>query len=80
MDINQAFGQNFKKIRKHKTISHENLATASGVSRTSISLIEKGERLPNLYSFLMLAKGLEVDPAELIEPLRKTCPKFFHKK
>ena len=78
MEINQAFGQNFKKIRKQKKISHENLATASGVSRTSISLIEKGERLPNFYSFLLLAKGLEVEPEKLNNPLRKDCPDFFH--
>lgn len=56
-----------KALRKQKNISQEKLERRSGVSQSSISAIERGERTPTIDTLVMIAKGLCVPVSELIE-------------
>lgn len=53
-------------IRKSQRISHQTLADAAGISRSSISHIENGKTKPSLQSCLKIANALGVNLGDLI--------------
>ena len=55
--------QNF---REEKGLTQLELAKRSGVSQSSISLIEKGERAPTVFVAKRIADALEMTVDELI--------------
>jgi len=61
-----AFGKNLQTIRKAKKISLRKLEILSEVDYSEIHRVEKGKRNPSLTIILALAKGLQIDPYELI--------------
>jgi len=65
-DIRQRIGERIRKIRKEKEISQEKLAFCSGLNRTYISLVERGESNPSILSLERIAKGLGVNIKELL--------------
>jgi transcriptional regulator with XRE-family HTH domain len=67
MDIKQKFGENVKKIRIEKGMSQEKLALESGLDRTYIPGIEKGERNVSINVIEKISKGLKVELKKLFE-------------
>ncbi len=61
------FGSNVRKLRKSKHLSQEKLGEISGLDRTYIGGIERGERNLTLINIVRLAKALEVQPLQLFE-------------
>lgn len=61
-----AFGRMLSEIRRRKRISQEMLADELGLSRTSITNIEKGRQPIQLYSLYKIARLLGVDVRELL--------------
>ena len=48
------------KARKEQGLSYDKLAEATGLHRTSISLIERGKTHPTLLVYLKLCKALGI--------------------
>ena len=65
-DIKVLFGQNLRKLRLARNISQEELAFRSGLHRTYVSSVERGERNISLENIEKLAKALEVGMKDLI--------------
>ena len=65
MELNRAVAENIKRIRKSKKLSMERLAAESGVSRSMLGQIERGEANPSVAILGKLAKALKV-PAEVL--------------
>lgn len=65
MELNRAVGENIKRIRKTKKLSMERTAELSGVSRSMLGQIERGEANPSVAILGRLAKALKV-PAEVL--------------
>ncbi len=65
MDLNRAVAENIKRIRKSKKLSIERTAELSGVSRSMLGQIERGEANPSVAILAKLAAALKV-PAELL--------------
>jgi transcriptional regulator with XRE-family HTH domain len=63
----QKFGQQIQRLRKAQGLSQEALAELSGLHRTYIGGIERGERNVALLNILRLAQALSVAPAELLK-------------
>ncbi|MDR2952518.1 MAG: helix-turn-helix domain-containing protein [Treponema sp.] len=59
-------GKNIKKYRKKLDISQEKLAEKSGLHRTYIGGIERGERNITLDSLQIIAFALNIAPVELL--------------
>lgn len=60
------FGQLLAEVRRKKGISQEFLADELGLSRTSITNIEKGRQPIQLHSLYRIARLLEVELKELL--------------
>jgi transcriptional regulator with XRE-family HTH domain len=75
-DLNQRIGRRVRGLRAARGLSLEALAATSGVSRSMISLIERGESSPTAVVLEKLGAGLRVtlaslfdDPAAAPEPV-----------
>jgi transcriptional regulator with XRE-family HTH domain len=62
-----AFGRAIRELRHTQGISQEELGYRSGLDRTYVGGIERGERNPTLCSILRLATGLEVPVSSIVE-------------
>lgn len=72
MNILASFGLKLKKIRNGKNLSQEKLAEITGLHRTYISSLERGNRNPTLLTLQSLSKALDVSVSELLEGLSDT--------
>ncbi len=69
-DLNQRIAQRVRGLRGTRGLSLEAVATRSGVSRSMISLIERGESSPTAVVLERLATGLGVAMASLFDAPR----------
>jgi transcriptional regulator with XRE-family HTH domain len=69
-DVNQRIAARVSSLRAARGLSLEALATKSGVSRSMISLIERGESSPTAVVLERLATGLGVAMASLFDEPR----------
>ncbi|MTV36640.1 helix-turn-helix domain-containing protein [Duganella radicis] len=67
MDINLLIARRVRELRDARSLSLDALATRSGVSRSNISLIERGESSPTAAVLDKLASALGVALAALFE-------------
>lgn len=60
------FGENIKKERKRQGLTLEELAVRSSVSKSMLSMIERGEKNPTIQVASQIAEGLEVTISYLL--------------
>lgn len=63
------FGETLRSLRSEKGISQEKLAELTGLHRTYISDIERGERNVSLVNIIRIADGLEIQISSLFNLL-----------
>lgn len=66
MDVRKAFGENLARVRKQQGVSQEKLALDSGLARSYISGVERGQRNISLVNICILAESLRVQPSSLL--------------
>lgn len=66
--VNQRIAARVRQLRTERGMSLDALAERSGVSRSMISLIERGETSPTAVLLEKLAAGLHITLAALFEP------------
>jgi transcriptional regulator with XRE-family HTH domain len=74
-DIKQAFGKRIRELRTLRGFSQEELASMSGLDRTYIGGVERGERNISLINIYRIAAALEVETSALFVsffPMDKT--------
>lgn len=64
-----AFGQRVRELRAERDVSQEALALRTGIARSYMGGIERGEKNPALDHIVRLAVGLGVEPSELMPPV-----------
>lgn len=67
MDINTAVSKNIKHIREQKKLTLDSAAKITGVSRSMLAQIEKGDVNPTLSVLWKIANGYKVSFTSLIE-------------
>jgi transcriptional regulator with XRE-family HTH domain len=65
--VTRAFAQVLKELRKERGLSQEGLGFASGLHRTYVSQIERGEKQPTIGTLFKLSAALEYDPHAVIK-------------
>lgn len=63
-------GENLRRFRQTKELSQEKLAELTGLHRTYIGGVERGERNISFLNLLCLAEALGVSVAELVEGIK----------
>lgn len=63
--IGKQFGERVRKLRLARSLSQEGLAFKSGVHRTYLGDIERGERNPSLKNIAAIAEALGVTLSQL---------------
>lgn len=66
----KTFGSRVRLRRTELGFSQEELAGVSGLHRTYIGSVERGERNISLANVIRIAAALELDPAELVKGIR----------
>lgn len=66
------FGQVIKNLRVSKKLTQEKFAEISGLHRTYITEVERGERNVSLINIVNLANALQVKPSEIFELMEKS--------
>ncbi len=61
------FGERLRAVRTERGFTQEQLADASGLHRTEISLLERGKRTPILDTIVAVASGLGVSASDLLK-------------
>lgn len=64
--IRLAFGKLLREKRNARGISQEELAFQSGLHRTYVGSVERGERNLSLENIFLFAKTLKCNPKDLI--------------
>lgn len=72
-DLNGRIAERVRELRATRALSLDALAARSGVSRSMISLVERGESSPTAVVLEKLAAGLGVTMAAMFEPARSTA-------
>ncbi|WP_201118549.1 helix-turn-helix domain-containing protein [Balneola sp. EhC07] len=65
--IEKAFGQVIKELRKSQNLSQAMLAELGDFQRTFISDLERGVYQPTLYSIFRLGGALGISPHEILK-------------
>lgn len=71
MTIESAFGDTIRELRKQKKLSQEEIAYASNLDRSFISLLETGRQQPSLITVFQLAKALGISAGQLISAVEE---------
>ena len=66
MDVMKLFGQRLAELRKAKGWSQEALALESGIARSYLGGVERGQRNIALVNICRLAEALETSPDDLL--------------
>lgn len=66
-------GNRIRDHRRNKLLTQDELAERVGVTSSYIGMIERGERIPSLDSFILIANELEVTADELLTGIVHEC-------
>ena len=66
MHPTEQFARNLRSQRRRLGLSQEALGASCDLHRTEISLLERGKREPRLSTIVRLARGLGIEPRDLL--------------
>lgn len=69
-DVKLAFGARVRELRARKGWSQEGLAERSGLHRTYVGAVERGEQNVSLLNISKIAHALGASLAELFAPFK----------
>jgi len=65
-ELSKRFGEKIRSVREDKGMSQDKLAVKSGIDRSYIGRIDRGEVNITLEKLYILATALECSPEELL--------------
>lgn len=71
MELSKIIASNLKALRNERNLTLGQLAKESGISKTMLSDIEKGNSNPTINTIWKIAKGLKVPYTKLIDNIDK---------
>lgn len=72
--IGQLLGERIRALRERQQLTQADLARLSGLSRSQILLLERGERAPTIVTVASVARALGVSLSELLAPVAQANP------
>lgn len=74
--MNRNIGMQLKKIRKERSLSLDDVAKATDVSKAQLAQIEKGEANPTVSTLWKIAAGLKISFSSLLQPSKTLFQKY----
>lgn len=62
-------GDRIAAARKRYTMTHDQLAAATGIDSSNIRSYESGRAMPSIHTLVRIAVALETDPGDLLDGL-----------
>ena len=66
----EKLGQRIREVRLDRSLSQEELADKSGVHRTYVGMIERGEKNITVLSLLKVSGALGIDISDLLDGIK----------
>jgi transcriptional regulator with XRE-family HTH domain len=70
VDFAERFAGNLARHRKAAGLTQEELSIRAGLNRSQVGLIEQGNRLPRIDTFVKLVGALGIPAEQLLEGLK----------
>lgn len=70
MNVYKELATKIRRLRNERKWSQEDLSERTGLHRTYISHIENGKREISVETLCKIAKGFDVDAADLLQGIR----------
>lgn len=70
MELGKVIGENLKRLRADRSLSLDALAASSGVSKSRLGQIERGEANPSISTVWQIASALHVEFTALVSAQR----------
>lgn len=67
MDVKKKFGLRLAQLRKERGFSQESLSLESGLARSYLGGVERGQRNISLENICLLADTLKISPSHLMD-------------
>lgn len=67
-----SIGKHIKEKRISKSLTQEKLAERTGLCSSYIGMIERGEKIPKMETFIKIINVLEASPAEILADVTNT--------
>lgn len=67
MDVKKKFGERLARLRKERGFSQESLSLESGLARSYLGGVERGQRNISLENICLLADTLKISPSQLMD-------------
>lgn len=64
----RSLGQRIRRLREASHLTQQKLADSAGIGRVTLVRIEKGAQSPKYDTLLALARAMDREPVELVEP------------
>lgn len=74
--MSRNIGLQLKKIRKERSLSLDDVAKATDVSKAQLAQIEKGEANPTVSTIWKIAAGLKISFSSLLQPPKTYFQKY----
>ena len=77
--VARSFAEELVKLRQARGISMNELSVRTGLARSFITYMEKGERIPSLETLARIGFALGISPGELVKRTEKSAgpvPRF----
>lgn len=73
-----SIGKNIRRFRTEKKLRQEDLAERSGLSTNYIGMVERGEKIPSLESFISIVNALSVSADMVLTDVLDTGYEIKH--
>lgn len=77
--MSRNIGYQLKKIRMQRSLSLDDVAKATNVSKAQLAQIEKGESNPTVSTIWKIASGMRISFSSLLQPPREHFQKYDEK-
>jgi transcriptional regulator with XRE-family HTH domain len=68
--VTARFAATARALREARGLTQDAVSRGSGMGTAEVARLEQGDRDPQLWTIVRLARGLGVDPRELLEGLK----------
>lgn len=73
---NEAIGIVIRRLRQNKGLSQDTLSGLADIARTHLSMIETGDKQPNLDTICKIADAFGIKSSELVSAFEKESEKM----